>query len=456
LRLFLAAAQQGLPGLDRVSMDGPVFVAIAIVTMIVTLACGSLPAWHASRTSTGPFLRSRSALAPHTWRLRAALVVAQIALSCVLLVGAGLLARTVLAVMREDHGFDASGAIEARMLLSDAILSNEPRNQAFVRDLLDRMRALPDVQYAGFGSGLPPRAPIATMAVRTVTGDRDESRFLNIASGTSGYLRAMGARFIAGRDFAGLDSTGVPTVVLSESAARFFFPKGDAVGRQIPNLPKVFGIAAAPQVIGVVRDIKYDGLDAPPGATIYMNWEQRPFGRGYLIVRSSGDDARLASEIRRASDAIDPSIPIAELQSLDAAVAKSIANRRVRAVPAIAFGALAVAVALAGLLATLLTLVAERRRDFAVRSAIGATPARLMWSVARLGLPLAGAGVLLGLGLGGIAARSLSSLLYRVSPYDPATFGATAGLIGSGAVLTTLFAAFRVRRIDPLSVLRYE
>jgi hypothetical protein len=218
----------------------------------------------------------------------------------------------------------------------------------------------------------------------------------------------------------------------------------------------VFGIAGAPQVIGVVRDIKYDGLDAPPGATIYLNWEQRPFGRGYLIVRSRSEEGRFAAEIRRAAEALDASIPIAELQSLDAAVAKSIANRRVRAVPAIAFGVLAVAVAFAGLLATLLTLVAERRRDFAVRSAIGATPERLMWTVAKLGLPLAGAGLLLGIGLGGIAARSLSSLLYRVSPYDPATFAATAALIGGGAVLTTLFAALRVRSIDPLSVLRYE
>jgi putative ABC transport system permease protein len=456
LKLFLAAAQQGLPGLDRVSLDRPVFLAIAILTMVVTLASGSLPAWHASRMSAGAFLRSRSTLAPQAWRLRAVLVVAQIALSCVLLIGAGLLTRTVVAVMHEDHGFDANGAIEARMLLSNVILSSESQSQAFVRNLLDRMRALPDVQFAGFGSSLPPRAPIATMAVRTVTDDRDESRFLNIASGTSGYLRAMGARFVAGRDFAERDSTGPPSVILSESAARFFFPKGDAIGRQIPNLPKVFGLAAAPQVIGVVRDIKYDGLDAPPGPTIYLNWEQRPFGRGYLIVRSSSENGRLGAEIRRAAEALDSSIPIAELQSLDAAVARSIANRRIRAVPAVAFGLLAVAVALSGLLATLLTLVAERRRDFAVRSAIGATPTQLMRTVARLGLPLAGGGLLLGIGLGGVAARSLSSLLYRVSPYDPPTFAATAALIGGGAVLTTLCAALRVRSIDPISVLRYE
>jgi putative ABC transport system permease protein len=457
LKLFLATAQQGLTGLDRVAIDRPVFFVIAMLTMIVTLACGAVPAWQASRISFEPFLRSRSALAPQAWRLRAVLVVAQIALSCVLLIGAGLLARTVVTVMLEDHGFDANGAIEARMLLSNEVLSNERRNQAFVRDVLDRVRALPGVQYAGFGTSLPPRAPIATMAVSVVTDDRKESRFFNIASGTSGYLRAMGARFIAGRDFAGgSDSTGLPSVILSESAARFFFPKGDAIGGQIPNLPRTFGIAAAPQVIGVVRDIKYEGLDAPPGATIYLNWEQRPFGRGYLIVRSKSNEGRLAAEIRRAAEAIDSSIPIAELQSLDAAVAESIANRRIRAVPAMAFGVLAVVVAFAGLLATLLTLVAERRRDFAVRSAIGATPARLMWTVVQLGLPLAGAGLLLGIGLGGVAARSLSSFLYRVSPYDPVTFAATAAFVGGGAFLTTFFAAVRVRSINPLSILRCE
>lgn len=457
LKLFLDAAQQGLPGLDRVSIDRPVLLAIALLTMVVTLACGSLPAWRASRTSFGAFLRSRSGLAPQAWRLRGALVVAQIALSCVLLIGAGLLARTVVAVMHEDHGFDSKGAVEARMLLSNTILSNEQRSQAFVRELLQRMRALPEVQHAGFGTSLPPRAPIATMAVSTVTDEGSRSTFLNIASGTSGYLRAMGARFIAGGDFPERShSIGPPTVVLSESAARFFFPKGDATGRTIPKLPSVFGVAAAPQVVGVIRDIKYDGLDSPPGPTIYLNWEQRPFGRGYLVVRSSSDERQLAVEIRRAVDAIDPSIPIAELESLDAAVTRSIANRRVRAVPAVAFGLLATAVALSGLLATLLMLVAERRRDLAVRSAIGATPTQLMWTVASVGLPLAGAGLLVGLGLGGIAARTLSSLLYRVSPYDPATFAGTAALIAGGAVLTTLFAALRARRTDQLAVLRYE
>jgi predicted permease len=457
LKLFLDAAQQGLPGLDRVSIDRPVLLAIALLTMVVTLACGSLPAWRASRTGFGAFLRSRSGLAPQAWRLRAALVVAQIALSCVLLIGAGLLARTVVAVMQEDHGFDANGAVEARMLLSNNILSNEQRSQAFVRELLERMRALPGVQHAGFGTSLPPRAPIATMAVKTVTDEGSRSTFLNIASGTSGYLRAMGARFIAGGDFAERsDSIGLPSVVLSESAARFFFPKGDAIGRTIPKLPDVFGVAAAPQVVGVVRDIKYDGLDSPPGPTIYLNWEQRPFGRGYLVVRSSSNERQLAAEIRRAVDAIDPSIPIAELESLDAAVATSVANRRVRAVPAVAFGLLATAVALSGLLATLLMLVAERRRDLAVRSAIGATPTQLMWTVANVGLPLAGAGLLIGLGLGGVAARSLSSLLYRVSPYDPVTFAGAAALIAGGAILTSFFAALRARRVDHLAVLRYE
>ncbi len=457
LKLFLDAAQQGLPGLDRVSIDRPVLIAIAVLTMIVTLACGSLPAWRVSRMGVGAFLRSRSAVAPRAWRVRKALVVAQIALSCVLLISAGLLARTVVAVMYEDHGFDGKGAVEARMLLSNNVLSNEHRSQTFIRELLERMRALPSVQHAGFGTSLPPRAAIATMAVSTVTDDVSKSMFLNIASGTSGYLRAMGARFIAGGDFADrADPAGLPSVVLSESAARFFFQDGDAIGKTIPKLPSVFGVAAAPNVVGVVRDIKYDGLDSPPGPTIYLNWEQRPFGRGYLIVRSSSDQRQLGAEIRRAVDALDLSMPIAELQSLDAAVATSIANRRVRAVPAVAFGLLAVAVALAGLLATLLTLVTERRRDLAVRSAIGATPAQLMWTVANVGLPLAGAGLIVGLGLGGVAARTLSSLLYRVSPYDPATFAGTAALIGGGALITTFFAALRARRTDQLAVLRYD
>src|SRR4030095_11196751 len=158
------------------------------------------------------------------WRLRGALVVAQIASSCVLLIGAGLLTRTVSTLMHENHGFQRAGALEAKVVLSDTALFDGKGRETYVRDLLERVRAIRGVQHAGFGTNVPPRPPPITIAFRIVQGTRDETRFMKVGTATPGYLRALGARFVAGRDFDEADSqTGAAAVILSETAARFYF-----------------------------------------------------------------------------------------------------------------------------------------------------------------------------------------------------------------------------------------
>ncbi len=457
LRIFVHHASSTLSGLHRASIDLPVAVAVACLTGLATLLCGILPAWHAAHMDFSPFLRMSTGARPRAWGLRGSLVVAQIALSCVLLIGAGLLARTVSVLLHEDHGFQPGGALEAKIVLSDEILFNSGGREAFLRDLVERVRLLPGVQDAGFGSNLPPRTPPITISMRVVGDDRDETRFMKVGVATPGYLPALGAGFIAGRDFEDLDHRpDAPVVILSESAARFYFPDQDPIGRTIARLPAILGATGLPRVIGVVRDIKYDGLDSPAGSALYLLWAQRPMGKGYLIVRSDGDPMLLAPAIRRAARELDPTVPLPELQSLDEAVAASIANRRVRALPAVGFGVLALAVALIGVLATFMALVAERKRDFAIRSGLGASPGRLVWTVVGHGVVLTAVGVLVGLSVGSAAARALSSLLYQVSPLDTTTFVGTAVLIGSGAVLTTYVAARRARRVDPVVVLRSE
>jgi putative ABC transport system permease protein len=364
----------------------------------------------------------------------------------------------VSVLMQEDHGFEPGGALEAKIVLSDTVLFDGVGRETFVRDLLERVRAMPGVQHAGVGSNLPPRPAPISMAIRVVKDDRDDTRFVKLGSATPGYLRAMGARFVAGRDFDEADGApGAAAVILSASAARFYFRDEEPIGRTIMRLPPVFGMAAAPRVIGVVSDIKYEGLDSPAPGAIYLPWTRRPLGSGYLIVRvAGGDPMRVAPDIRRAVQAVDPTVPVPELQSLEAAMAQSIANRTARALPSVGFGVLALGVACVGVLATLLTLVAERRRDLAIRAALGASPARQTWIVVSQSLPLMALGLMLGLGLGGVAARSLSSLVYGISPYDAVTFIGTALVIGGGAALMTYAAARRARAIDPLLVLKRE
>ena len=459
LKVFVSQAAGGIPGLHRVSMGvpgSPIVLTIAALTVLVTLVCAAAPAWHAARADFRPFLRGAAASRPRAWRVREALVVAQIALSCVLLVGAGLLARTVSVLMKEDHGFEPAGAIEAKVVLSDVVLMSSAAREAFVKGLVDRARAMPGVEHAGFGTNLPPRPAPITMSMRLVRGGRDETRFLKVGMATPGYFRALGARFITGRDFEEADSRpGASFVILSESAARFYFPDEDPIGRTISQLPAVFGVAGSPRVVGVVRDLKAEGLDSPATSAVYIPWGLRPLGSGYLVVRGSGAP-RLANEIRSAARALDAAVPVPEVQTLENVLAQSIANRRVRAMPAVGFGVLALAVAFVGVLATLATLVEERRRDLAIRAALGASPARLTWTIAGRGLVLTACGVAAGLGLSGAAARGLSSLLYGVGPYDAMTFAGTALVVGGGAVLMTYAAALGTWRVDPLAALKTE
>jgi predicted permease len=423
--------------------------------MGITAVCSVVPAWHVSRAGIDP--RRAAVAAPRAWRTRRTLVVAQISMSCVLVIVAGLLARTVSALLHEDHGFRPEGALEAKLVLSDTPLHDGAPARAYVTSLLERVRSMPGVQSAGVGTNLPPRTPPITITMRLIGPGRDETRSMKVGTSTPGYLPALGARFIAGRDFEETDGrVESPGVILSASAARFHFPDGQAVGRTIGRLPGIFGIKATPRVVGVVADMKYEGLDAPSSSALYLPWTLRPMGTAYLIVRSTGDAQRLVEVIRAAGRSIDAAVAIPEVQTVEQVMAQSIANRRVRAMPAVGFGVLSLCVAFIGVLATLSTLVAERRRDLAIRAALGASPNRLTRGIMGQGLVLIVLGLGAGLGLAGAAARGLSSFFYGVSPYDATTFVGTALLVGGGALLLTYAAALGARSADPIVALRAE
>ena len=448
LRVLLSQTRDLVPA-SGVAMALPVIAAIVALTLATALVGGAVRAWHAGQVGAGNVMHSRS-VAPHVGRVWRALVVVQIACCSVLLVGAGLLVRTVSVLMAEDHGFDPSRGLEARVVLSDrAFAPDDPGRDSFVPRLLERVRATPGVQYAGFGTSLPPRAPIVTVNVEVRSGEVEESRMLNVAWATPGYLRALGARFVDGRDLVDSDASDrSPGLVLSESAARFLFRDLNPLGRSFPDLPSMFGAAPQSQVVGIVEDIKYDGLDGPPGSTVYLPWGRRSIGKGFLIVRTLRERVNVAATVRRVAAQIDPEIPITEVQSLEQALEGSLVTRRFRALPAMAFGLLGLAVALLGLAATISTWVTERRQDLAIRSALGASPTVLLGAVVRQGLTLTALGLLCGLGVAVAAARTIAAFLYQVSPYDAATFGAAGLIVGLGGALVSCIAALRTREID--------
>lgn len=454
LAWFTSIAAAEFPRLLDARIDVPVVAAIVSLTLAAACLSAVVPAWYAAHGDFTAFLRPTSTSRPAAWKVRRLLVIVQIACCCMLLIGAGLLMRTIAVLSHQDAGFDPHRALAAKLVLSDLVLGGSDRS-AFVRALVERARALPGVQEAGFGSTVPPRTPPVTMSIELENNGTRQSRLVKVASATPGFLPALGTRFLAGRDFADSDAQS-SVVVLSESLARFYFGGRDPIGLTFSALPAMFGVTGTPRVIGVVSDMKYDGLDAPLTGAIYLPWTRRPFGTGYVVIRTRGDTQSILPEVRRAVAALDPTVPVPELLALDDITSQSIAGRRIRAIPASAFALLALAVAAVGVMATLSTLVAERRRDLAICSALGASSARLMWTIASDGLALTAGGVVAGLAGGLIVAHGLSSLLYGVTPSDPITFAATGALVVVASMLMTAAGASRAIGIEPINALRQE
>ena len=294
LQVFTAAAA-GVPRVGAVALDPPVVLAGLVLTLLVGVACGGVSIAGAVR-GDGAALRGGAAASGSraAGRLRAGLVAGQIALSIVLLSGAGLLVRTVDRLLDEEGGFEPRQALTARLMLADTsfIEGGAEAQTAFVSTLLERVRELPGVQAAGVGSVLPPDDDPVAVEFHYADDRGEASRremVLSFGAVTRGYFAALGTRLRAGRRFGAADNlTEVAPVVLSETAARFVYPDEDPVGRPLPYNIDALGIARWAPVIAVVDDMKYEGLAAPRGGTIYVPWPRVPTGVSHLCATSSG------------------------------------------------------------------------------------------------------------------------------------------------------------------------
>ena len=390
---------------------------------------------------------------PLTRRLRAALVAAQLAMAVVLLTGTGLLARSVGELLAEDGGFQPERVVTARLMLGDSRFLDDASQTEFVNRLLTRVRALPMVEAAGVGSTLPPiDAPTLNLRYRNDT--RDDVIRLSFGAVTSGFFDALGTPLRAGRRFAERDELAeLGGAILSESTARFMFADEDPVGRHPDFSVSAMAITRDTPIIGVVDDMKYQGLDAPSTGAIYVPWQRRPMGLSHLVVRTTGDPAALVPTLRDLIMQLNQTLPLPDVRTLDDHIAGSIAGRRLQLVPAVA--ALALAVAMVGLFGTLGRAVTERRQELSIRAAVGASPARLVRLVLRSSLAVTALGLTVGLAAAATG-RGLSSLLYGVSPYDPLTFAVVAGAVLVAALTASIIPARRVARLDPLIALKGE
>jgi putative ABC transport system permease protein len=440
------------------SLGLPVLAACVLVGALTTVLAGAAPALAAARSNFAPVFRTATASGTLGGRrTRAALVVVQIAVAVVLLVGAGLLVRTVAHLLDTDLGIDAGRTLTLRLRMTEMSRFDAAARAPFVAEIVRRVQALPGVQYAGVGTNLPPSVAPVAFTIRVVQNGRNETRTFDLGSATSGYFDAIGARLVRGRWFDGRDEAGPRVAVLTETAARHLAGLGDPLGKPLPFvLPTSTGERVNPTVIGIVEDIRHHGLEQPAHGGIYVLWSHLPAGFSYLVVRSAGSAEAIAPAVLRVLRDVDPALPLPEVRTLEQEVHRSILGREMRVALVGSFAVLAAALALAGLSGALARSVTERRRELAIRAALGATPRRTMGLVVRDGLVLQAIGLAIGLGLALALGQSAASLLYGVSPYDTPTLGAVAGGVAVLGFVAAWLPARRAARVNPRELMRSE
>jgi len=448
---FARAAAGLVPRLQEIHVDWKMF-ALAVLFATVSSVLAVLPAFR-SLLAAPPMLRTVSGAERSS--VRGALTMIQIALAVILLAGGGLLTRTILALLGADIGASRS-AIVSQLMLTRTLSFDAAERGPALQEMLRRIRSLPGVTAAGCGSNLPPSSDMIDMTIRLIDGRGDRRFELSLASVTPGYLPAIGARLLHGRDFTADDDTRAePVVVISAAAARALFD-GEAVGRQMPaDVPGLRG-RQHPTVIGVVSDVRYSGLEIDARPAIYVPWSALPAGHPFLVIASSTGVASLAPAVLMILRDVDPRMPLQPVRTLDEVVSQSVADRRLRALLGGSVALLAFSVAIVGLLGSLTRAVTERRRELAIRAALGATPAQIVRTIVQLGVLVAGVGLAIGIAGAMIAGQLLRPLLHGVDPQDPATLVSVALVVAAASLAACYVPARRAARVDPLALLRAE
>jgi predicted permease len=458
--LLVALAPSNTPRIVEAGLDARVFAFALVTTCLAGVGFGLAPALHATKTDLNETLKEGGrGQTDARSLLRSALVVAEVGLSLVLLVGAGLLLKSFVRLTNVSPGFEPAGVLTMRLGLPGARYP-EPRKKAeFYENLLGRVRALPGVEAAGATISLPlggSNYSVGRGFVREGQSERPEEG-TNAAYFvvTPDYFRAARVPVVRGRAFDERDTEdSAKVIVVNETLARLHFAGEEPVGQRIRmHADEKFGR----EIVGVVGDVKARTLDAATGPQVYVPHRQDAgWGSMSLAVRTAGDPLALTPAVREEVRALDRGLPVYDVKTLDDVVAASFADRRLLSTLIAAFGAAALLLASVGLYGVISYTVGRRTHEFGVRMALGAEPRDVLRLVLRQGLALALAGVAAGVLASLAAARLMSSLLYEVSASDPFIFVLVPVLLVAVALLACYLPARRATRVDPMEALRYE
>ncbi len=447
VELLRALFGRELPRIAEVGIDGRVFAFTVGVAALAVLLAGLVPAWQTARRALASGMRREDRGGHGVRRL---LLVAEVGLAMVLVVGAGLLGRSLLALSAVDPGFEPSDRLALELSVDPERYPEAAGRQALFDGVLERVRGLPGVRQAALATFLPFGRGLAVVILEP--RGSEETVFASLVGVGPGYFRALGIPLVEGRAIGPEDRAGGRQVaVVSEATARALWPGESAVGRRIP-----LGEDDEVEVVGVVGDVRLQSLAKDPSLTLYRPFEQVPGSRAAVVARTGVAPDLLAQPFREAVWSVDPEQPVARVAPLEELIGDSLREPRASSTLFSLFAVLAALLSALGLYGLMAELVTRRTHELGVRMALGAGRGRVVGLVMRRSLALAGAGV----AAGGLAAyagtRLLESLLFEVRPTDPATYAAVAALLLAVASLAAWGPALRAARTDPVVALKTE
>jgi putative ABC transport system permease protein len=445
--------------LARVRVNATVAAFAVAVSVAVAMLCGLAPAFESARGALADSLKEGLRTAgggARARRLRQILVVAEVAIAAVLLVGAGLMLRSLARVTSVSPGFQSKGILTARVTLHGKQYDDDERDLAFFRQVVERARAIPGVRDAGFVSFLP-FAGSGAATDFTIVGEPQpapgQEPTTDVRVCDAGYFRLMRIPLLRGRLFDDREQrVKSNVVVVSESFARKYFPKGDAIGKRV-----VIQMSDAPpptEIVGIVGDVHHESLTAETRPMAYWPHPQLVYGFMTLVVSTDGDPALLGGDLERAVHQVDKDQPVSEIRPMESWIADSLARSRFSSTLLAVFAALALVLAAIGIYGVMSYVVGLRRPEIGIRLALGATDESVRRMVVAGGMRLVLVGVLIGVPAAVLLSRFLAALLFETSSADPATIASVVGALGGVAVAASWVPAWRASRVAPVEALR--